>query len=313
MDSSVFLGGSIIAATVAGMIALFAPCCISVMLPAYFASSFQNRRVMTAMTFVFAAGIATVILPIALGAAALRQLLVTEHTTIYLGGGTLMLALGAYTLMGGRMNLPMPGRRASTKSGPLGVYTLGVFSGVASSCCAPVLAGVLALSGLSSSFAVALGLGGAYVFGMVAPLFIIALLWERRDWASSRLFRPRSYTWRLGPLHRTVSGTSLASGLLLSAMGLATVVIAFRGEAMPATSDWQADAAVWLQGVGAAITRSLEWIPGWAGGVLVLAIVAGLAYRALAQMGPTTADTEEEDGRSAAASDGLEETHEQHA
>ncbi|MBW3606313.1 MAG: cytochrome c biogenesis protein CcdA, partial [Actinobacteria bacterium] len=112
MDSSVFLGGSVVAATVAGMIALFAPCCISVMLPAYFAGSFQNRRVLTAMTFVFAAGIATVILPIALGAAALRQLLVNEHTAIYLAGGLLMVSLGIYTLLGGRINLPMPGRRA---------------------------------------------------------------------------------------------------------------------------------------------------------------------------------------------------------
>jgi len=36
MDSSIFLGGSAVAAFVAGVIALFAPCCISVMLPAYF-------------------------------------------------------------------------------------------------------------------------------------------------------------------------------------------------------------------------------------------------------------------------------------
>ncbi len=43
MDSSIFFGGSVIAAVVAGSLALFAPCCISFMLPAYFASSFQNR------------------------------------------------------------------------------------------------------------------------------------------------------------------------------------------------------------------------------------------------------------------------------
>ena len=66
MNSSIFFGGSVLAAVIAGMIALFAPCCISVMLPAYFASSFQNRRLLVAMTFLFAAGIATVILPIAL-------------------------------------------------------------------------------------------------------------------------------------------------------------------------------------------------------------------------------------------------------
>ncbi|SRR5438132_8048682 len=112
MSSSIFFGGSVLAAIIAGAIALFAPCCISVMLPAYFASSFQNRRLLVAMTFLFAAGIATVILPIAMGASVLRQLLTTQHTAIYVTGGALMLALAIYVLLGGQIHLPMPGRRA---------------------------------------------------------------------------------------------------------------------------------------------------------------------------------------------------------
>jgi len=147
VDSSIFFGGSFIAAVVAGMIALFAPCCISVMLPAYFAGSFQNRKLLVAMTFLFAAGIATVILPLAMGASALRQLITGQHTIVYVVGGLMMLGLGAYTLLGGHLHIPMPGRRAGGKGGPFSVYSLGVFSGVASSCCAPVLAGVIALSG----------------------------------------------------------------------------------------------------------------------------------------------------------------------
>ncbi len=81
------------AALIAGAIALFAPCCISVMLPAYFAGSFQNRPILVAMTFIFAAGIATIVLPIALGALLARQLLIAQHTVIYTGGGFLMLLL----------------------------------------------------------------------------------------------------------------------------------------------------------------------------------------------------------------------------
>src|SRR5437870_5571515 len=181
MSSSIFFGGSVLAAIIAGAIALFAPCCISVMLPAYFASAFPNRRVLVAMTFLFAAGVATVILPVAMGAAVLRSLFITGHTLIYLTGGLLLLGLAAYTLLGGQIHLPMPGRRAGGTAGLLGVYFLGVFSGVASSCCAPVLAGLIALSSIVSSFGLALGLGAAYVFGMVAPLFGIALLWERYD------------------------------------------------------------------------------------------------------------------------------------
>ena len=57
MESSLFFGGSVVAAVVAGAIALFAPCCISFMLPAYFASAFQNRRLLVAMTFLFGAGV----------------------------------------------------------------------------------------------------------------------------------------------------------------------------------------------------------------------------------------------------------------
>ena len=71
MGTSIFFGGSVIAAFIAGMIALFAPCCISVMLPAYFASSFQNRSKLVAMSFIFAAGVATVILPLVMGAVVL--------------------------------------------------------------------------------------------------------------------------------------------------------------------------------------------------------------------------------------------------
>lgn len=284
-SSSIFFGGSVIAATVAGVIALFAPCCISVMLPAYFANMFQNRGLLIAMTFLFAGGVATVILPLAMGASALRQLLTAQHTPIYVAGGILMLGLGLYTLLGGQIHLPMPGRSAGGKGGPLSVYSLGVFSGVASSCCAPVLAGVIALSSVASSFGLALGLGAAYVFGMVAPLFVLALLWERYDWRNSRLFRPRSFAYRIGPLRRAIGGTSLASGLLLSLMGAATIWVGFAYDAMPASSGWQAGFSVRLQGYGQALTEALSWVPGWAAAAALVAIAALLALRALRQVG----------------------------
>jgi len=98
VHSSIFFGGSVVAAVIAGTVSLFAPCCISVMLPAYFSSAFQNRRVLVAMTFLFAAGVATVILPIAVGAAFVQRLLVSEHMVIYTAAGVLVLALAAYTL-----------------------------------------------------------------------------------------------------------------------------------------------------------------------------------------------------------------------
>ncbi len=286
-----------LAATVAGVIALFAPCCISVMLPAYFASSFQNRRVLVAMTFLFAAGIATVILPLAMGASVLRRLITDQHTVVYVVGGLLMVGLAAYVLLGGRIHLPMPGRRAGGKTGPLSVYSLGIFSGVASSCCAPVLAGVIALSSVASSFGMALGLGAAYVFGMVAPLFAISLLWERYDWSSSWLFRPRSFTYHIGSLRRTITGTNLATGLLLTLMGGTMVWVGLAYDAMPASNGWQAGVAADLQHYGRVITDALVWIPGWAAVIALVAIVAGLAWRALAQLGSGAGEEPDEEAQ----------------
>src|SRR5216684_2469875 len=280
MNTSIFFGGSVLAAVIAGAIALFAPCCISVMLPAYFASSFQNRRLLVAMTFLFAAGVATVILPIALGASVLRQLLTTQHTPIYVTGGVLVLGLAIYVLFGGQIHLPMPGQRAGGKTGVLGVYSLGIFSGMASSCCAPVLAGVIALSSVASSFWLALGLGTAYVFGMVAPLFVIALLCERLGGRVSRLFRPRAFTWRLGPLRSTLTVTNLASGLLLAFIGGGMLWVGLQYNSMPPLADWQERLTVGLQHIGQVLTSALAWLPNWAGIVILLPLMGGFAWYA---------------------------------
>ncbi len=296
MDSSIFFGGSVMAAVVAGMLALFAPCCISFMLPAYFASSFQNRPRLVAMTFLFAAGVATIIVPIALGASLLRQLFAAQHTAIYVIGGILLLAMAIYLLLGGQIHLPMPGRSAAGKAGVVTTYTLGVFSGITSSCCAPVLAGVIALSSVAPSFLLALGLGTAYVFGMVAPLFVISLLWEHYDWKSSRLFHPRSFTWHLGALRRTLSVTDLLSGLLLLFMGGAMIWVGATSTAMPTPAGWQATFFVWLQHIGRVITGALAFLPNWVVALALFFLVGGLSWRALKQVGRTPASETEAPG-----------------
>lgn len=293
-DTSIFFGGSIAAAVIAGMIALFAPCCVSVMLPTYFAASFQNRRLLIAMTFLFAAGIATVIVPIALGASLVRRVLLDGHSIIYSIGGMTLLLLAAFTLTGGQMRLPSPGGRP-TGRGPVGVYALGLFSGVASSCCAPVLIGVIALSGVTDSFLQALGLGLAYVFGMVAPLLIISLLWDHFDWKSSPLFRRRSVTWRLGRFTRTISGTALASGILLALMGGWALVVSTQGGMQSSSTGWQGRLLLWLQRQGRSASDILDNFPGWTIAVALITIIALLARLAARQIGWLESSTQPEE------------------
>ena len=68
----------------------------------------------------------------------------------------------------------------------------------ASACCAPVLAGVAVLSGAAASFPVALAIGAAYVGGMVAPLAVVALLWDKRRERATRLLTDRTVRLRFG-------------------------------------------------------------------------------------------------------------------
>ena len=280
--TTVLFGGAVLASFLSGMVALFAPCCISVMLPSYFASTFATKRALVAMTFIFAGGIALVILPIALGAAAVGSFTSAQHMWIYLAGGTLMLALGFYMLVGGKLALPMPGMRARQGRGPGAVFSLGAFSGVASSCCAPVLAGVAALAGVSGSYSAALTLGVAYVFGMVFPLFLIALLWDRFDWGESRLLRGRTLHLRLLGHARSISATALASGLILVAMGVVVIVIAFQGNAMP-SSGWQVALSAHMQHSAHLVSVWAQTLPGWLTGVALVVLLAALAWRGLRQ------------------------------
>ena len=125
MGSGLVFGGTLVASVLAGSIALFAPCCISVMLPAYLAGAFQNRGRRVAMTFLYGVGVATVILPIALGAIVLRQVIFGDHAIVFTAMGMLLLALGLWVLAGGQLHLPAPGGRHPGRGGPLGVYLLG--------------------------------------------------------------------------------------------------------------------------------------------------------------------------------------------
>ena len=278
----ILLGTTVIAAFIGGVVALFAPCCISVMLPAYFATSFRRRRALVAMTFVFGLGVATIILPIAFGASALTSFIIGRHTLVFLIGAVLMVGLGLAMIAGWKLPLPVPGMQARRDRGVGSVYALGAFSGTASACCAPVLAGVVALSGAAGSFAAATVVGVAYVFGMVVPLFVIALLWDRYDWGNSRILEGRTFNLRALGRTRVVHSTALVGGLLLIFMGALTAVLGFTGTAMP-RDGWQASASARLQHYGKVVLDWLDALPGWLTALAVLAALAALAWRAVNQ------------------------------
>jgi len=186
----VLFGASILASFLAGIVALFAPCCITVVLPAYLAAALRRRRYVVGMTLVFFAGLAAILVPIALGVAWIAELLQDWHGEFYLAGGIMMLIFAIAAARGLKMPFSYhPSFKALDPARPASVFAMGVFAGAATACCAPVLAGALTLSVLSGSFLKALTVALAYVAGMIFPLLLAAFLYDRFNLAKSRLFK----------------------------------------------------------------------------------------------------------------------------
>jgi len=192
------------------------------------------------------------------------------HLWVFSIGGVLMIVGGVAVLAGWSPNLPMPGARAVRPGNYRSAYLLGVFSGAASACCAPVLAGVAVLSGAAASFPVALAVGVAYVAGMVTPLAVIALIWDTRRERATRALTDKTITLRWGQHRRTLPLGTAISGALMIAMGVLAIVLAVTGPGMP-SGGWQTELSGWLQHISASTLNALSWLPGWA----VIAILAG--------------------------------------
>jgi cytochrome c biogenesis protein CcdA len=218
---------SLITAFFGGMVALFAPCCITFLLPSYLANVFREKGRVVWMTLICGLGIATVLVPTALGIRAVGLLFQNYHTQTYVIGGIFMIALGVMELTGKKITLPMLNLTIdlNKRHDPWSVYLLGIFSGLTTSCCTPVLAGVLTLSFLSPNFLWA-GLADlAYVFGMVAPLVVLSLLLEKVNWAT--LPQLRTKTIRMG--RKTILLSDAVAGILYVLVGITFSTLALTG------------------------------------------------------------------------------------
>lgn len=221
---------SLIAAFVAGMVALFAPCCITFLLPAYLGSVFKEKEKVILMTLVFGAGIFVVLLPAVLGVALISQFLFRYHDLIYILGGLVMLAVAVTTFLG--VKLPMPDLNKFSVAGRtdvVSIFTLGIISGITSACCAPVLIGIMALTFLSPSFFGALLVGGMYVLGMVIPLLLIAVFLSDKMPKFSLLRKPILTLNLLGKSY-VVIVSNLVAAIVFLITGLLALGLTFTGK-----------------------------------------------------------------------------------
>lgn len=250
------VGGSILAAFFAGSVALFSPCCIVFLFPAYLASAVKNRRwSLLPLTLSFAVGLAVILVPVTLGMGLLATALARYHKALYVGGGILMLVFAYLALSGRSWSMPSFIRApAVDRADTGGVFALGVFSGIASSCCAPVLAGVMTLSVLSSSLVGSASLGLAYVFGMVFPLLLMALLWDRLKLGERRLFTAK-------PVRLWVAGRQMDTNTLNVAVAIAFALMAALVFFLAASGNTTVAPSFQLA-MGRRLSGAFKWVSG---------------------------------------------------
>lgn len=241
---------SLVAAFVAGMVALFAPCCITFLLPAYLGSVFKEKEKILFMTLVFGAGIFVTLMPAVLGVALISQLLFRYHDTIYILGGLVMILVATITFLGIKLPMPsLPQFSVGGRTDVLSIFTLGIFSGITSACCAPVLVGVMALTFLSPTFFGALLVGGMYVLGMVTPLLIMSIFLSDKMPKMIFLRRPIVTLSLLGQTY-VVSLSNLIASTVFFVTGMMALWLTLTGRLSAANMDQFTKS----------ITGSLNWV-----------------------------------------------------
>lgn len=273
----VLIAASLVSAFIAGIAALFAPCCITVLLPSYLGSIFRQKKTVVAMTFIFFLGILTVFLPLGLGMAWLGQALSQYHDTIYITGGIFLLLLGASILVGTHFSMPFSIHPTNKITGAGSVYVLGIFSAFATLCCAPVLAGALALSVLPGS----IFWGGlysiVYVLGMVAPLFVIAYFMDKTNVGQKLDFLKKPVSYSAVGRKVELRLVDVLSGIMFLFMGILILYLAMAGKLAMQGSEYQMTVNIYMENITNGINSFLSNNPTtvW---IFVVAIVAISAW-----------------------------------
>src|ERR671917_2455075 len=207
-----------------GLLSLLSPCS-ALLLPAFFAYAFQSRGVLVGRTAVFYLGLCATLVPLGMGITAVSSLVYGHRGALITISGLIIIALGVIQVFGGGFAFgPIERLRGGIKGNNLvATFFLGAVYGFAGFCSGPILGAVLTVAATSGSALQGGSLLATYAAGMAAPLFLMALLWDRLDLGHRRWLRGRELSLGNFRLH----STNLISGLMFVAIGV--LFIAFEG------------------------------------------------------------------------------------
>ena len=250
---------SFAAAFIGGTLSLLSPCS-ALLLPAFFAYAFQNKRELTARTAVFFGGLSTVFVPLGMGASLATTLFVDNRDTMILIAGGILIAFGVMELLGRTFSFGRgaTGGSVSETRGLFGTYTLGLVYGFGGFCSGPILGSVLAIAAVDGSIIRGGGLLAIYALGTVAPLFLLAVFWDRLKIGERQWIRGRGF--QIGPI--SVHSTQVIAGVVFILLGISFILLQGTNSLAGIYEGWgftelSFDADVWVRNVTDGIPDAL--------------------------------------------------------
>lgn len=277
----------LVAAFLGGALTLISPCS-ALLLPSFFAYAFAHPRELAVRTTVFWIGLSLTLVPLGMGSALVSSLYYGRRETLILVAGWLIIAMGVLQFFGGGFAFPGAERLRSRfagsrprplREGWLGTLGLGAVYGLAGFCSGPILGSVLTVAAADGNVVRGGILLAVYALGMAAPMFVLALVWDRLQLGRRSWLRGRPVT--LGRLR--LHSTQMVAGALF--VGVGVLFLAFDGTAgltgalgLGDTTEAEFQAQSWLARVVGAHWDL--WLLG-AVAVVLFVVVAGRVRRAV--------------------------------
>lgn len=199
-----------------GILTLFSPCSV-MLLPAFFAYAFSSPTRLFARTGVFYLGLIATLVPIGALAGSFGALFTQDRDVFVAIASVVIIALGLVQLSGVRLPSFSRGSGAEGTS-KVSVFVLGTVYGVAGVCAGPILGSVLTVAAIGGDAVYGGILLAVYALGMVVPLVVLALVWDRAKISQRKWLRPRSLCigrWQNSWLMIVSGALSIGIGVLL--------------------------------------------------------------------------------------------------
>ncbi len=210
---------SYFAAFLGGVLSLLAPCS-AIILPAFFAYSFKEKKELVKMTLAFFLGLAFIFVPLGFSASLISIVFIKYRKLIFLIGGLILILLGILTFLDKNLSFWRPKIKVTPKKNFGTIFSLGIASAFGiGTCVGPILGGIVTLAATLGTVWKGTVLLLVYTLGIVAPLFLISFFFERLKWQNTWFWK-RGLKFQFKSWSLKLTLPQFLSSLLLFGVGI---------------------------------------------------------------------------------------------